>query len=600
MKSFYNRHKSLVQHIGAAAFFLILTIAVTWPLVLHLTNRVPGALGDNFEYLWKMWWFKHAIVDLHINPLIAPNILYPQGFNLAYAEITPLHTIIGLPLTLLLGEITTYNLFALASFVIAGWAVYLLLLHWTGNPWAGLLGGILFILNPYHVVRYGGIPPLMAIEGLPVFLLGVEMWISSRRMIWILLTGLGYLLAAWASIYYAFGLLLLGPLYLLVRLATDKSRAFDRKTIAHLAALVGIVLAVTIPLAIPYVALRGSSSLTIPLQDTDYWSSSPTDYIVPTGLSPIWGNWVVQNALGVPGAYPQVAHEFILAGGFIALLFAFYGTAKSDFRGKKAILVMIAVALVLSFGTTLHIARHPVILPTPQALTDQYNRIMESIGAWLPAHESFKPLEVYGITIPLPALFIRWLVPPLTGMRAWNRFAAFSSLGLALLAGLGFTVWLNTEVRPMNSRVKTGLAIAAFLVLAIFELWPRPEPLQAVGPRPVDLWLAAQPGQGAIMELPLTSALSARELLYSRYHGKPITFAYGTYLPYWYRAQYPELMHCPELECLDRLRSWNVEFVLLNRDDPSGGPDLEYKLDHSASLERVTVIGEYVVYRLRY
>jgi hypothetical protein len=600
MKRFFKGHKQSLQHSGAAAFFLILALAVTWPLVLHLSNRVPGALGDNYEYLWKMWWFKHAIVDLHINPLIAPHILYPQGFNLAYAEITPLHTVIGLPLTLLLGEITTYNLFALASFVIAGWAAYLLILHWTGNPWAGLLAGILFILNPYHVVRYGGIPPLMAIEGLPVFLLGVEKWISSRRLIWILLAGLGYWLAAWASIYYAFGLLLLGPLYLLVRLVTDKSRVFDRKSIAHLAALLILVLAVTIPLAMPYLTLRSSSSLTIPLQDTDYWSSSPTDYIVPTGLSPIWGSWVVQNALGVPGEYPQVAHEFILAGGFIALLFAIYGATKSDLRGKKAVLAMTAVALILSFGTTLHIARHPVILLAPQSVTDQYNRIMESIGAWLPAHESFAPLEVKGITIPLPALFLRWLIPPLTGMRAWNRFAAFSSLGLALLAGLGFAVWLNTEVKPMNSRVKTGLAIAGFLTLALFELWPRPEPLQVVEPRPVDLWLAAQTGQGSIMELPLTSALSAREMLYSRYHGRPITFAYGTYLPYWYRQQYPELAHCPESACLERLRSWEVEFILLNLDDPSGGPDLEYQLDHSPGLERLVTIGDYVVYRLRY
>jgi hypothetical protein len=102
------------------------------------------------------------------------------------------------------------------------------------------------------------------------------------------------------------------------------------------------------------------------------------------------------------------------------------------------------------------------------------------------------------------------------------------------------------------------------------------------------------------MELPLTSALSAPQLLYTRYHGKPISFAYGTFLPYWYRQQYPELEDCPEADCLARLRSWGVSFVLLNLTDTTGGPSLEAQLDLSTGLERVTTVGDHVVYRLLY
>ncbi len=601
MKVFFNRRKLLFQHTGAAVFFLLLAVAVSWPLILHIRDRVPGwYIADNYEYLWKMWWFKHAIVDLHISPLFAPNILFPQGFPLAFAEITPLHTLIGLPLTLIFGEIATYNLFALSSFVLAGWAAYLLVFKWTGYPWAALLAGVLFVLNPYHVVRYGGILPLMSIEGLPVFLLGVEKWLSSRRFIWIVLASLGYLLAAWASIYYAFGLLLLGPLYLFVRFATGESRVLDRKTVTHAAAFLFLVLAITIPLAIPYLTLRTSINISIPLQDTDFWSASPTDYLLPSGLQPLWGNWVMRNALGVPGNYPQIALEFVIAAGFVAILFAIYAAFKGTGKEKKAILALTAAALLLSFGTTLHIGRHPVVLPAPQAVINQYNHVMESIGAWLPAHESFAPLETNGLTIPLPALLLRWLIPPLTGLRAWNRFAAFTGLGLALLAGLGFALWIKTVMVPQKSRRKTGFAVIVVFVLALFELWPRTIPLQAVGPRPVDLWLAAQPDQGSLMELPLASALSAPEMLYTRYHGKPVTFGYGTYLPYWYRQQYPELEQCPESKCLERLRSWGVTFILLNLDDPSGGPDLEARLDRSPGLERLIQIGDYVVYRLLY
>ena len=601
MSDSHRRRSQLFSHVGALGFFLFLTLVVTWPLISHLRDRLPGwYIADNYEYLWKMWWFRHALVDLHTSPLVVPTILFPDGFPLAYAEITPLHTLIGLPLTLVLGEAATYNLFALASFVIAGWAVYLLVFRWTGNSWAGVFAGVLFILNPYHVVRYGGILPAMAIEGLPVFLLGLEGWVSSRRSVWIAVAGLGYFLAAWAYIYYAFGLLILGPLYLVVRLATSQSQVVNRRTIAHMAILLLLVVAITVPLALPYLSLRTSSDLTIPLQDTDYWSASPTDYILPPGLHPLWGTWVMKNALGVPADHPQIALEFVLAGGYVALLFAAYGAFKSQAREKRAVVTMTVAAFILSLGTTLHVARHPVVLPAPPAVVDGFNHLMESIGAWLPAHESYAPLAARGLTVPLPALFLRWVIPPLTGMRAWNRFAAFTSLGLSLLAGLGFALWISAEVKPKNSHLKTGLATLAFIALALFELWPGPIPLQPIGPRPVDLWLAAQPEQGSLMELPLTSALSAPQMLYTRYHGKPISFAYGTFLPYWYRHQYPELEQCPESECVARLRSWGVSFVLLNLSDSSGGPSLEAQLDLSPSLERVTTVGDHVVYRLLY
>jgi hypothetical protein len=229
-----------------------------------------------------------------------------------------------------------------------------------------------------------------------------------------------------------------------------------------------------------------------------------------------------------------------------------------------------------------------------------FNHAMERLGMWLPAHESYAPLSANGITIPLPALFLRWIIPTLTGMRAWNRFAVFVSLGLSLLAGIGFAAWINGELKPKNTRFMTLLPILGFMVLAVFELWPVRIPLQPVGPRPVDVWLAAQPEQGSLMELPLTSALSAPQMLYTRYHGKPISFAYGTFLPYWYRQQYPELDQCPAAACLTRLRSWGVSFVLLNLSDPSGGPSLETQLDNSPGLERNTTVGDHVVYRLLY
>ena len=347
-----DRRAGLQARYGALAFFVLLSIVVTWPLTIHLFNRVPGwYVADNYEYVWKIWWFKHALLDLGTNPLFAPDILYPTGFALAHAEITPLHTIVGLPITLLLGEVAGYNIFALASFVLAGWATFLILYRWTRKAAPSLLAGILFTLNPYHVVRYGGILPLMAIQGLPIFLLGVEGWIASRRSRWIALAGLGYALCAWASIYYAFGMLLLGLIYIWARLRSLPSHRLDRRALLQLGFLGLLVLVCVVPVALPYLQLGSAIDLRIPLQDTDFWSASPTDYILPSGIHPIWGSWVLGNLLGVPADFPQVGLEFVLGTGFVALLFAFYGARQSQ-GGQRAPLVLFTlIAFILSLGT---------------------------------------------------------------------------------------------------------------------------------------------------------------------------------------------------------------------------------------------------------
>jgi len=135
--------------------------------------------------------------------------------------------------------------------------------------------------------------------------------------------------------------------------------------------------------------------------------------------------------------------------------------------------------------------------------------------------------------------------------------------------------------------------------LVIFELWPGKIPLQPIQPRPVDRWLAEQPSKFTIMELPLTSALSAPQMLYTRYHDKRISFAYGTYFPYWYREQYPELKECPGNACIERLQEWDVRFLLLNREALSRESQLEADLDDSEALVRIGAFDGIIVYELR-
>ncbi len=588
----------------AIVFFTLLTLAVTWPLVLHFSSKVPGwYIADNYEYLWKMWWFKHALLDLHQNPLVAPQLFYPEGFQLANAELVPLATVLGLPLTWLWGEIPTYNLIILLSFVVSGWAVFALLYKLTGNAWSGLFAGVLFVLSPYHVVRYGGILPLSSVEGLPLFLLGAEGWAQSGQHRWAVLAATGFVVAAWGSLYYALGLALVGPVYILLRRRPVRGILSDRRARVSLGIAAGICFIALLPLGLAYLKVSRQVSFRIPLEDVDFWSASLTDYLIPAGLNPIWGEWVRLHLLTVPPEYPQIGLEFVLGVGFVCLVFAAYGARHGGAQSRSALLGFTLAALVLSFGPRLHWGRYPIAIPAPSSVVDGFNRLMNAIGNALPAHEPYLAGEGVGLTVPMPALILRWLIPPLKGVRAWNRFAAFVSLGVACLAGLGYSAWVRREVIQQDEvsvRQRPKLLAAGVIVLslAVFELWPGRIPLQPVGPRAVDLWLASQPGQFTIMELPLNSALSAPQMLFSRYHGKRTAFAYGTYFPYWYRQEYPELAECPAQACLARLRSWGVRYILLNMDALPAGSTLETDLETSRDLRRITTLDQIVVFQL--
>ncbi|NIV37335.1 MAG: hypothetical protein GWN58_50310, partial [Anaerolineae bacterium] len=123
-------------------------------MALHFTTSVIGPFrSDNFEYIWKIYWIKHALFDLRQSPWQVPDIYYPSGYLLAFGEITPLHTFWGLPITLLVGEVASYNSFILISTILSGYFTYLWLWTLTGNRAASVLGGLIFAFYPYRMAR---------------------------------------------------------------------------------------------------------------------------------------------------------------------------------------------------------------------------------------------------------------------------------------------------------------------------------------------------------------------------------------------------------------------------------------------------------------
>lgn len=162
-------------------------------------------------------------------------------------------------------------------------------------------------------------------------------------------------------------------------------------------------------------------------------------------------------------------------------------------------------------------------------------------------------------------------------MRSWGRFAIVATLGLSVLAGLGLDSWyrravLNGRISSRAARRKLWLATSVCAALVLFEFWTGPQQLVRVEPRPVDAWLAQQPGSFAIMQYPISTALKGDQMLYTRYQGKRVVFGYGTYLPILFRQRHPELAGFPDDASLDQLSGREVRYVSLDlRAIPAAG-----------------------------
>ena len=556
-------------NIAVFVLFVVVSLIMTWPLALHLGSSVIGPFRtDNFEYIWKIYWVKHALFDLGQSPWIAPDIYYPNGYLLAYGEITPLHTFWGLPITLLTGEVTSYNLFILFSTILSGYFTYLWVLSLTRNQPASILAGVIFAFCPYRMARIAGHLPLVSTEGFPLFFLGIEQFVQKQRLRDAGLAAIGFATSTLSSWYYGVILALAGVVYVLTRIRARRAFLKTRHTYLGLGMFLLIVLTLVGPFVVPYLPLVRDNATRIPLEMADFWSASLLDFALPNVRHPIWGD-ALQAFFPVVGGNPL--YEFILSWGLVTTVLGLYGWrwAKSD--ALKSLRWLVVVSLVLSLGMTLHlVAGLAISLPVGKGIATSYNSLMNWLGQKVSLlKEPYAMARPSSVAVPLPGLLLRWFVPGMGSMRTWARFAIVATFGAATLAGLGLDSWYHLELVknaiPLPpTRRKLWMVTALFTTLVLFEFWTGPQSLVRVEPRAVDRWLAQQPGQFTIMQYPLGTALNGDQMLYTRYHGKRVAFGYGTYLPILFKQRHPELIGFPDDASLDRLAEWGVRYVLLD------------------------------------
>ncbi len=506
--------RPLTAHIAVVLGYTLLTIVLTYPIAWKLSTEVPGG-GDAWQHIWNLWWVKEALLNRHTNPYHTDLLYYPYGANLYLHTLVLTAGLMGIPMQLAgLNLIATYNLILLASFVLAGYGMYLLCYYLTGNRWASFTGGLVFTFSPYHFAHLFGHMNLASLQWIPFYVLvllkAVEGGIATggrlRQVGYA--AGAGALLAlnAYTDWVYATFLALFTGILLAWKLLVPSERhalagagISWREGAIRAAVGLGVFVLLTSPILWPTLAeARQGYAQQAPLETLVY-SSDLVLAFTPSELHPLWGE-AVRRFVEQTGPYLPMKNpsERVVFVGYAVLLMAGYAVWRL-WRDRRARFwgFMAVVTWVLSLGPVLQVLGRTTF-------------------------------TAFGVSVPLPYLLL-YKLPLFSIMRTPARLTVLTMLALGVLVALGLAVLLSGQAgqtrRPLPLPSLPPLLALAVPVLILGEFLAVPFPTVPPGwGVPIYSRIAKEPGRFALLELPLRPF--GDYMAYQTIHGKPIIGGY--------------------------------------------------------------------------
>lgn len=494
--------------------YLLLTLAMTWPLALNWRSALPAGAGDLWQNYWNFWWWKKCLLE-GLNPYRSDYLFHPFGIDLVFHTHSVFNQIAAMPANLLFGEAAAYNFSVFLALALSGLGCRLLVRELTGDSRAGFLAGLVFAFFPQHIEQTLEHVNLFSTQFLPLTLFYAVRWMRTRRMVDAAALGLCFGLNALCSWHLGLKLaFVLAPwaLWFLWR-----SRRSPAGAARGLAAAAGAAALLTLPAVLPLLtAIAGGA---------DYYKGP-----VPRGidaaylLTPVFAHPVFGPAT-MP-AYLQRAYQasgFLCYLGFVPLGLALFAAVRK--RRQAAVwTALFCVTLLLSLG------KNPF----------WNGRLVESI------------------TLPFALLAE---MPIAQSLRVANRFLILTSLALAVMTGLGWTAL-------GEKRRRLFLPIAGAI---LFEYLWLPFPIRRAESSPLLRSVAARPG--AVLDIPFHQrSRTVHNMAAQTVHGRPIAGGYvSVYPPETLRVLEAEpalanLAGVPRPEiAAPRLRALGIRTVILHK-----------------------------------
>lgn len=489
-------------HVGVFGAYVLLALALTYPVVLHPRSTIPIAHqiphwapgdGDPWQALWGFWFLGHSLATEGRLPLTTELLFYPLGTDTGYISLVLIPGLIALPLMAVAGLVATYNLLMVGALALAGYGAFLLVRRICRSAGPAFVGGLVFAFSPYHMAHsLEHVFLLTSTSWVPLYVLFLIRTLDDGRVSNTIGSGVWLTLTAVTNPYYAVALGFFTVLLVAARLVGDARASSRWRLLRRLLGIFAIGLVPLVPWAI-FVKRRlvGDAVLAPTLNDVNQWNADLLAYLVPSPLHPWWG------ALSAPiyERFTGNLFEQTVFLGYVALAVAGLAFAGAR-REARFWATAAAVFAVLSLGPLLHVG-----------------------GRWMFERDGVP------LTFPLPAMLLH-VLPLTSGLRVLSRFHVMVTLSLAVLVGLGVTV-IGERLAPGRWRPALAGGITGGLALMILlEYLSVPLPVLPTKIPSVFGAMRAEAGPGgSLLDVPLDWRI-AKYQYYQTAHAKPLILGF--------------------------------------------------------------------------
>ena len=412
---------------GAFALYASLSLLLFGRSVVTDPNdRVVGDDGaDKTLYMWSFEWWPRALLDGR-NPLDVDVAWAPHGFDFGLGTGGGGLALAAAPLTAAAGPVPTYNVLILLAPVLAATTAFLLAQRITRAFAPSLVAGFVFGFSSYELGHLLGHLPLAFTALVPLVpylvLLRHDGDLSRRVFVAALAAVLALQFLIVTQVF--FSLVVLGAL-----VAGAGWVILGRRGVQRTLAETAVALVVATVLVSPVVAYAFVSDAAAPARSPYAESADVLNYVVPTGRT-----WLRPPGSGeITSRFTGTAAEHGAYLGVPLLILALLGMRWSS-RPRRLLVVALALAVLLSFGTRIKVAGEVV-----------------GIGPWdllarLPVVGSALPVRLTLYTALLAGLLVALA---LTDRRSAARWALAAVGMVALLPDLGLPRWSSDVPRPL-------------------------------------------------------------------------------------------------------------------------------------------------------
>ena len=453
-------------------FYFLVTVFLTWPIIIRFGSTIYGVPSDNLGKLWLMWWTRNYH-SFSTSYSACPLIGYPLGARFFGLPVEPIAFYLEYFLMLFMNEVAAYNVMILSSFLLSGITMYYLVRYLTHNRQVAFFGGFAYLICTNHAFNAMYFDRLAITQWMPLYILMLLRFIKKPDRRGATFLFLSALLVAGTNIHYALFMGIFTAAFLVGRLAAKRislrrqarrqgltgkiSWELNRKTLAlSLVILLALILVISpfyyLPLSYLNPAGKWPTTVTpgqLRIEKYIEWNSaSPIEYILPSMENPALGG--ITRKLNVTrGSY---TNSLYLGWAMIILAaIGIYFIVRRKYKNVDPI------------DEEAETARKDTTVNELEGLTEE-NRYIGwgfTLAAVVAFVLSLKPyLHIGTAKIPLPSslftIFVPWL-------RWYMRISIVIVLCLIVLACFG----LSRILDKLKRYYKEVLLVSLTVILAV-------------------------------------------------------------------------------------------------------------------------------------